>query len=56
MFDNNQFVEENQKPNNFFKKNASAHNLAEEYYQELYDFIIKKNQEKDYQSDWCRSR
>ena len=28
------------------KKNASAHNLAEEYYQEIYDFITKKTWER----------
>ena len=50
-FDNHKFVWENQKTNNF-PKNASAHNLAEDYYQEIYDFFLQKNLEKDSRSDW----
>ena len=48
--DNQQFVKENQKINNF-PKNAAAHNLSDYYYQEIFDFLTKKNQEKDIQRD-----
>ena len=38
--DNQQFVKENQKINNF-PKNAAAHNLSDYYYQEIFDFYQK---------------
>ena len=38
--DNQQFVKENQKINNF-PKNAATHNLSD-YYQEIFDFLTKK--------------
>ena len=42
--DNQQFVKENQKINNF-PKNAAAHNLSD-YYQEIFDFLTKKTRRK----------
>ena len=42
--DNQQFVKENQKINNF-PKNAAAHNLSD-YYQEIFDFLTKKAGER----------
>ena len=43
--DNQQFVKENQKINNFSKNAAAAHNLSD-YYQEIFDFLTKKNRRK----------
>ena len=44
--DNQQFVKENQKINNF-PKNAAAHNLSDYYYyQKIFDFLTK-NLEKN---------
>ena len=54
-FENHKFVWENQKTNNF-PKNASAHNLAEEYYQEIYDFFIQKTWRKIPEAIGRRSR
>ena len=45
IMDNNMFVKENQKMNKY-PKNASAHNLADEYYQEIYDYLTKKPGER----------
>ena len=45
IMDNNMFVKENQKMNKY-PKNASAHNLADEYYQEIYDYLAKKPGER----------
>ena len=42
-----EFVKENQMINTY-PKNSSAHNLANEYYQEIYDYLTK-NLEKDIQ-------
>ena len=48
--DNQQFVTENKKINNF-PKNAAANNLLDNfYYQEILDFLTKKL-EKDIQKD-----
>ena len=46
--DNQLFVKENKKINNF-PKNAAAHNLSD-YYQEIFYFLTK-NLEKDIQID-----
>ena len=44
--DNQQFVKENQKINNF-PKNSAAHNLSGYYYyQEIFDFLTKKPGER----------
>ena len=43
--DNQQFVKENKKINNF-PNNTAAHNLSDYYYQEIYDFLTKKPGER----------
>ena len=40
-----EFVKENQMIN-IYPKNSSAHNLANEYYQEIYDYLTKKPGER----------
>ena len=40
-----EFVKENQMIN-IYPKNSSAHNLANEYYQEIYDYLTKKTWRK----------